>query len=848
MSGDRLKAKLRALLQRGRPKQRLKHAVHQAGCMWKTATSKGYRQAMARLKQQQRCYGMAEPLVGSRRILIICEASIPQCFKYRVAQRQEALALLGVQCNWVPWQDTIGCLNALQHHEAVIFYRTPLFAAVQQVLDEARRLRMPVHWEVDDLIFDADVLRATPTLQQLDWRTFRGLIKGARLYRNALLAADRGIASTECLGAAMQAAAGVPVTVIHNALDRETRELSTSLATIQATTQQQAKRALRIGYGSGTNTHNLDFLEASEALLEVLRESPDTILRIIGDLQLPKQFDAVEDQIERHKGTSYEHYLRLLADCDINLAPLESSTFNDCKSNIKWIEAAALGIPSVCSARAEFCHAINHGVNGLLCNNKHEWRMALRLLLDDEGLRQRMGQAAKTSAMERYSSEQIADREVRGWLTRNSVLNLPALNKQNTPKVLSLNVYYAPQSFGGATLVAEHLNQELLATGSAEIAVFCVIPDAVAGGKALHRYSPGELQVFGVPAHLTMQGSRGDAESSSEAVIQGFEQVLACFKPDLIHVHCIQGIGLGVLDLAREQNIPYIITLHDAWWLCARQFMLTPEGNYCGQHKIDPAVCAACTQQPNWVDQRSESMRNALDNAKVLLAPSQFFLELYKANGFRNVRLNRNGVAPSKGIDPSDLEAGQLTAGKNIRFGYLGGNVAVKGFDLVQLAFRQLSKQQELELVLVDNAMNLGFPSYFAVDLLGMGNVRVMPGFAPDAADSFYGQIDVLLFPTRWKESFGLAIREALQRGIWVITSDAGGTVEDLVDGVNGRVIPFGDAGEALFAAILEAKERVEAWRADPQLRPSTRVRHYGEQAKELAGVIKAVTGAGQEP
>ena len=47
---------------------------------------------------------------------------------------------------------------------------------------------------------------------------------------------------------------------------------------------------------------------------------------------------------------------------------------------------------------------------------------------------------------------------------------------------------------------------------------------------------------------------------------------------------------------------------------------------------------------------------------------------------------------------------------------------------------------------------------------------------------------------SKWKESFGLTIREALARNIWVISTKAGGDIEtDLKNGINGNIVPMYD-------------------------------------------------------
>jgi len=72
----------------------------------------------------------------------------------------------------------------------------------------------------------------------------------------------------------------------------------------------------------------------------------------------------------------------------------------------------------------------------------------------------------------------------------------------------------------------------------------------------------------------------------------------------------------------------------------------------------------------------------------------------------------------------------------------------------------------------------------------------------------------LLLFPSLWSEPYGLATLEALAFGVPVLASSAGASGELLRDGVDGRVLPPGDA-RALAAAIGELasdENRRRAW------------------------------------
>src|SRR5690606_23364341 len=147
--------------------------------------------------------------------------------------------------------------------------------------------------------------------------------------------------------------------------------------------------------------------------------------------------------------------------------------------------------------------------------------------------------------------------------------------------------------------------------------------------------------------------------------------------------------------------------------------------------------------------------------------------------------------------------AQKIRSGGALRFGYVGGNSRVKGVHHVTKVFAELGRS-DIKLVVADNANNLGFSSYEESDFKGIPHVEIVPGYTQATIDRFFDSIDVLLFPTQAKESFGLVVREALVRNVWVISTDSGGAVEDIRPGENGLVIPMNDDGTALKQAVLE--------------------------------------------
>jgi glycosyltransferase involved in cell wall biosynthesis len=75
-------------------------------------------------------------------------------------------------------------------------------------------------------------------------------------------------------------------------------------------------------------------------------------------------------------------YLKLLAAADINIAVLDANRFNDCKSEIKWLEAAAFGVPSIVSDVAVYHENLKHGEDVVItAPDEQAWYKALKALV-----------------------------------------------------------------------------------------------------------------------------------------------------------------------------------------------------------------------------------------------------------------------------------------------------------------------------------------------------------------------------------------------------------------------------------------------------------------------------------
>lgn len=114
----------------------------------------------------------------------------------------------------------------------------------------------------------------------------------------------------------------------------------------------------------------------------------------------PSSFPRVRDLRNTPWNTDISTYYKMI-DWDIALAPLYPSIFNRSKSDLRVLEAAMFGIPTIASAVPAYRNSIQDGVTGFLVSKPSDWRQALDKLLSSGLDREAMGRKAREWARTR---------------------------------------------------------------------------------------------------------------------------------------------------------------------------------------------------------------------------------------------------------------------------------------------------------------------------------------------------------------------------------------------------------------------------------------------------------------
>ena len=280
------------------------------------------------------------------RFFIASGCPIATTHLYRCVHLAEQLRALGHEAEIAEWFDDTQIEPARAvGYDAIFLYRLPMSALLARVIEEARQTGIPLIFDTDDLIFEPDLVHTQRGIDRLSPSEQEQHLGGVRRYLQTLKACDAVTVATPFL-AELAAQHGKPAFVHRNALGREM--LAAGESTPRA--DEAPSERVVIGYGSGTPTHDADFHEAAGALRIILDRFPHTELWIVGPLAISAELEAFGERVRRFPLTDWPGWFERAHQFDIALAPLElENAFCQAKSEIKFVEAAALGVPTVAS-------------------------------------------------------------------------------------------------------------------------------------------------------------------------------------------------------------------------------------------------------------------------------------------------------------------------------------------------------------------------------------------------------------------------------------------------------------------------------------------------------------------
>jgi len=318
--------------------------------------------------------------------------------------------------------------------------------------------------------------------------------------------------------------------------------------------------------------------------------------------------------------------------------------------------------------------------------------------------------------------------------------------------------------------------------------------------------------------------------------------LLAQFRPEVVHVTSCYTLSASTIRAIKAYGCPLVVTLTDFWFFCPQITLLRSDGSLCdGQTTAweclrcllgnsrayrwparllpEPVVAAGLTLASRTpplsrraglrglaldMSARKRSLPALLNQAEVVIAPSQFLADISSACGLaRRPRVMPYGHHLDwAGPRPEPMSSGAL------RIGYVGRLSPAKGVHVLLKALALLSAARHIEAHLFgDLEQEPAYGQQLQALAAGQPGVHFHGRFGRDQLAAVYSHFDVLVVPSLWYENNPLVIQEAFAAGLPVVASRLGGMAEFVTPGINGLLFEPGDP-VSLAAALAELSDQ----------------------------------------
>jgi len=376
--------------------------------------------------------------------------------------------------------------------------------------------------------------------------------------------------------------------------------------------------------------------------------------------------------------------------------------------------------------------------------------------------------------------------------------------------ILICSNVYPPRFIGGAELIAHYQAQALRRQGWRVIVFTGDLGDI--GERHAMRLEPQDgIPVFRV--RLIGEDYQPDFVSFHHAKVEEhFQSLLAEYKPDVVHMHNIMGLSLGIIRAAKKSGTITAITLHDFWGFCLKNTIIKDGLAVCHDHTLCreclPSIADGDNRQIP-IRLRNDYVRMRVSSADHLISPSLYLAQKYATMGFplQRIRVVWNGIDSGRfgslvKIAPVD---------EAVRFTFIGHLGHHKGVSTLFEAIRRLDRPASKFFVNLVGVGELMEPmEKFAAEHGLAANVRFWGRVPNEQIHEVFAATDVQLLPSIWPENQPVSITEAMASETAVIASTLGGTAELVEEGESGFLTIPGDA-EDLAA-------RMRAFIDDPEL------------------------------
>ncbi|MGR3637587.1 MAG: glycosyltransferase [Shimia sp.] len=358
------------------------------------------------------------PAILSRRrkVAMIGDLNLPQCRKYRVEQLDEIWRLADVDYSFSHYEDVARSTAILQDATHVMFYRLCTTPVTSMLSYEARRLRLPILYDLDDPLFSVSAYGTYENMKALPTWQKKHFMNEAPKYLDVMNSADMLSVSTPGMKAHAELYSTRPIHVRRNFADSQALQAG---ARAMKSLPKVRNEGFRVAFASGSQGHEIDFNLIVDDVTAFLAGGADRKLVILGHFNLKLLPEGLRGQVETHPFSDYETYLEKLASVDCAVMPLTDDIFNRCKSAVRVIDAASVGVPSIVGSVSDMAEVVDDGQTGHVIASGGSWAEALDKMATDQTRTKEMGRQARQLLESRWSARldaPVVDPEIIRWV------------------------------------------------------------------------------------------------------------------------------------------------------------------------------------------------------------------------------------------------------------------------------------------------------------------------------------------------------------------------------------------------------------------------------------------------
>jgi glycosyltransferase involved in cell wall biosynthesis len=270
---------------------------------------------------------------------------------------------------------------------------------------------------------------------------------------------------------------------------------------------------------------------------------------------------------------------------------------------------------------------------------------------------------------------------------------------------------------------------------------------------------------------------------------QTLRERLDAAGPDVVSLWAMGGMSMGLIATCVDRGLPIVAVIEDDWLVYAPKIDPWTAG-WQKRPKVLAGVANQVTSLPTTIP--------SLGERSVVAFASHYLRD--KALAEASVQFSDHRVVPL-GIDSTDFPPRRPGSRPWAwRLLVVGRVEPRKGFDTAVRALVGLPGAT-LQIVGGGDDRHRDDLLALAADLGVADRVELSGGVERSRIAEVYAAADVVLFPSRWDEPFGLVPLEAMSQATPVIATRRGGSAEFLTDGLNCLEVPVDDP-EAMVEAV----------------------------------------------